>query len=143
MSVMRHRRICVLMNPKSGLGQSLGAIVRDVESHWGGERVDVSYQISRSVEDGQHKTEQAVRSGAETVLVVGGDGMVNSIGGALLGSGVALGVIPAGSGNGFARHFGIPLFIGQAIKALASAECAGNSRAPSSWTANSSMRLRP
>jgi diacylglycerol kinase family enzyme len=110
------------MNPKSGLGQSLGQIVRDVESSWGGERVDVSYQISRSVEDGQRKAEQAVRQGADTVLVVGGDGMVNSIGSALLGTGVALGVIPAGSGNGFARHFGIPLVIGRAIKVLAGAE---------------------
>lgn len=109
------------MNPKSGLGQSLGQIVRDVEANWGGERVDVSYQISRSVEDGQRKTEQAVRQGADTVLVVGGDGMVNSIGGALLGTGVALGVIPTGSGNGFARHFGIPLLIGKAIKVLATA----------------------
>ncbi len=110
------------MNPKSGLGQSLGQIVRDVESNFGGERVDVSYQISRSVEDGQRKTEQAVRQGADSVLVVGGDGMVNSIGGALLGTGVALGVIPSGSGNGFARHFGIPLDIGRAIKSLARAE---------------------
>lgn len=41
--------------------------------------------------------------------MVGGDGMVNTIGRELVGTDVALGVIPAGSGNGFARHFKIPL----------------------------------
>ena len=47
--------------------------------------------------------------------------MVNSIGSVLIGTDTALGVIPAGSGNGFARHFDIPLDLVKAIESLASA----------------------
>ena len=42
-------------------------------------------------------------------MAVGGDGTVNEIARALTGSSTALGIIPAGSGNGLARHHGIPL----------------------------------
>jgi diacylglycerol kinase (ATP) len=55
------------------------------------------------------------------VIVAGGDGTVNTVGRALLGSHVRLGVIPTGSGNGFARHFGIPLQPARAVEALATA----------------------
>jgi diacylglycerol kinase family enzyme len=44
--------------------------------------------------------------------------MVNTVGSVLVGSGVALGVIPTGSGNGFARHFEIPLSPEKAAQAL-------------------------
>jgi diacylglycerol kinase family enzyme len=47
--------------------------------------------------------------------------MVNTVGSILIGSDVALGVIPTGSGNGLARHFDIPLSPAAAVKALASA----------------------
>jgi len=43
------------------------------------------------------------------VVAVGGDGTINEIGSALLGSGVPLGIIPEGSGNGLALYLGIPM----------------------------------
>lgn len=45
----------------------------------------------------------------KAVAVVGGDGTVQSIVGELAGSNIPLGIIPAGSGNDFARALGIPL----------------------------------
>jgi len=54
----------------------------------------------------------------DTLLVIGGDGMVNTIGAELIGSDVALAVLPLGSGNGFARHFGIPLHADRAARVL-------------------------
>jgi diacylglycerol kinase (ATP) len=45
----------------------------------------------------------------KVVAVVGGDGTVQSVVGELAGSSIPLGVIPAGSGNDFARALGIPL----------------------------------
>jgi YegS/Rv2252/BmrU family lipid kinase len=50
----------------------------------------------------------AVRSGADLVIVWGGDGTVNEIGAELVGTSTALGLIPAGSGNGLAGGLGIP-----------------------------------
>ena len=114
------RRVRVLVNPKSGLGTSFDVLREAVETHFG-RTADVAYQFSRDVADGRRKAEGAVRDGVDALIVVGGDGMVNSIGGVLVGTPVALGVIPTGSGNGFARHFGIPLDVPGAVAALARA----------------------
>lgn len=111
----------MLINPRSGMSSSLWEVEEEMEARWGGAGMDLSYQISRSPEDGKAKTRRAIADGADTVVVVGGDGMVNSIGSALIGTDVALGVIPTGSGNGFARHFNVPLSAPRAIAALATA----------------------
>lgn len=50
----------------------------------------------------------ALAGGVHTVLAWGGDGTVNEIGAALAGTNAALGIVPAGSGNGFAHALGIP-----------------------------------
>jgi len=114
-------RVLVLVNPHSGYGATLGGWVEAVEEAWSARGASVSYQISRSVDDGHRKIEQAKRDRVNTVLVAGGDGMVNTVGADLIGTEIALGVLPAGSGNGFARHFGIPLDPAKAAAALASA----------------------
>jgi diacylglycerol kinase (ATP) len=51
---------------------------------------------------------EAVARGAERVIAVGGDGTVSEIAASLVCSSTALAVIPAGSGNDFARAIGIP-----------------------------------
>lgn len=52
---------------------------------------------------------ESVRKGCYAVLVAGGDGTINQVARALAGSKTVLGIIPAGTGNGFARGLGIPL----------------------------------
>lgn len=59
-----------------------------------------------------HATElayQYTRMGFDAVVAVGGDGTVNEVARGLKGSKTAMGVIPMGSGNGFARHLNIPI----------------------------------
>jgi YegS/Rv2252/BmrU family lipid kinase len=45
----------------------------------------------------------------DVVFAVGGDGTVHETAKRLIGRGPALGILPIGSGNGFARHIGLPV----------------------------------
>jgi YegS/Rv2252/BmrU family lipid kinase len=57
----------------------------------------------------------AVAQGARTVLAWGGDGTINEIGSVVAGTASALGIVPAGSGNGFASELGVPWQPAEAI----------------------------
>ena len=59
-----------------------------------------------------HATElahQYARMGFDAVVAVGGDGTVNEVARGLKDTKTALGILPMGSGNGFARHLNIPI----------------------------------
>lgn len=57
----------------------------------------------------------AVVARVPVVCAWGGDGTVNEVARAVAGTGTALGVVPAGSGNGLARELGIPWDPAQAL----------------------------
>lgn len=114
-------KVRILINPNSGLGFALDRIREPLIKYWDKPGNELAIQFSTSKADGQEKARRAVEDGVGRLLVAGGDGMVNSIGSVLIGTKTALGVIPAGSGNGFARHFNTPLDIAKATEALASA----------------------
>ncbi len=111
----------ILINTRSGLGRTGARLFDELRREWADAGYEMSLEYSASIEDGKEKASGAVHNGADTILVVGGDGMVNSIGSVLIGTNTALGVIPAGSGNGFARHFDIPLRPERAVRKLKNA----------------------
>jgi diacylglycerol kinase (ATP) len=53
--------------------------------------------------------DDAEREGCDVVYAVGGDGTVHETAKRLIGRDLALGILPIGSGNGFARHIGLPM----------------------------------
>ena len=57
----------------------------------------------------------AAVSGADLVIVCGGDGTVREVCAELAGTGIPVGIIPAGTGNLLARNLDIPLFLRAAI----------------------------
>ena len=68
-----------------------------------------------------HATElahQFARMGFDAVVAVGGDGTVNEVAQGVRGTQTALGIIPMGSGNGFARHLNIPVKPNKALEML-------------------------
>ena len=67
-------------------------------------------------------TKAAVARGARRVLAWGGDGTINEIASALAFGDAALGIIPAGSGNGLARELGVDWRAGRAIADALQAE---------------------
>jgi len=69
-----------------------------------------------TVEDsGTGQAEQASIDGADLVIVCGGDGTVREVCAELAGTGIPVGIVPAGTGNLLARNLDIPLFIRAAI----------------------------
>lgn len=64
---------------------------------------------SKSAEDAKELAAKFAQNGEPVVLVAGGDGTVNCVVQGLVGTSTALGVIPAGTMNVFARELGMPL----------------------------------
>ena len=61
---------------------------------------------------------EAHGQGFDEVIAVGGDGTINEVARGLMQSGTPMGIVPRGSGNGLARHLGIPLKISDAINQI-------------------------
>jgi YegS/Rv2252/BmrU family lipid kinase len=64
-------------------------------------------------------TRRAVEDGCAMVVAIGGDGTMNEVATALIGTPVIFGLIPCGSGNGLGRHLGIPRAGRGALRTLA------------------------
>lgn len=111
------RKIVFVYNPISG-SHKLLPVVPIIEKFINNDIYD--YEIINTQHKG-HATEIAREYAArryDAVIAVGGDGTVNEVGCGLIGSDTALGIIPCGSGNGLARHLGIPIDPFKAVKWL-------------------------
>lgn len=111
------RKIRVIVNPVSGTRSKRGVadlIERSLLDS--GYDVEVCYTTCRG--DATRLAREAVAMDCYGVLAVGGDGTVNETAVALCGSRTALGIIPLGSGNGLARHVGIPMDVKAALRII-------------------------
>ncbi|MCX6266600.1 MAG: diacylglycerol kinase family lipid kinase [Bacteroidetes bacterium] len=108
------KRVLFIVNPISGIGKQKG-VERMIA-----ERIDQTRYIPSVVYTNApgHATEisrKAAQDGVEIVVAIGGDGTVNEAAAGLVGTETALAIVPAGSGNGLARHLKIPMNLKRAI----------------------------
>jgi diacylglycerol kinase (ATP) len=74
---------------------------------------------SRSPDDPTKLARAAVQDGCPLVIGVGGDGLIQQIADELIYKNTALGIIPTGVGNDFARGLGLPLDLSEACRVIA------------------------
>ena len=107
--------IYLLINPAAGRGKSYrlnSSIIDNVRTHY----ADVKVLTASSIEETRSLIQNVVERGAEKLIVAGGDGIVHLAIQAVARSSTALGIIPSGSGNDFARAIGIPMGIKEAVE---------------------------
>ncbi|UYZ59851.1 diacylglycerol/lipid kinase family protein [Hymenobacter latericus] len=111
-------RLCFIFNPISGTNRRFdlpGLLGRHLGNNHG-----LHYEVwpTQYAGHAEELARTAANQGFGVVVAVGGDGTVNEVGRGLLGTGAAMAVLPRGSGNGLARHLGIPLTMPAAIDLL-------------------------
>ncbi len=111
------RKVALVVNPTSGrgLGARVAPVVR-AELEAGG--LTVEEYTTTCAEDVGRISAEVIASGADAVALVGGDGTIHLGAQVLAKSGLPFGVIPAGTGNDFARGIGVPLKNPKAAAAL-------------------------
>jgi len=114
---MTAKKIKVIINPISGIGQQK-IVPQLIKEQINNDSIQVDIVYTKYAQHATELAQQAVTESYYAVAIVGGDGSVNEVGKALVGSQTALAIIPTGSGNGLARHLKIPLELKSAIELL-------------------------
>ena len=98
-------RLVVVANPSAGGGKA-GRLIGRVDAHLHALGLDHEIRVSESGAELERLARTAAEDGAEIVAVLGGDGSVNGAVNGLLGTKAALAVLPAGTGDDFAKGIG-------------------------------------
>ena len=99
--------VALLVNPVAGAGKAL-SIGRRVAETLRARGIRVEELIGADPAAATQVTAAAVQGGVEALVACGGDGLVHLAIQILAGTPTALGVIPCGTGNDFARSVGLP-----------------------------------
>jgi YegS/Rv2252/BmrU family lipid kinase len=111
------KKVLFIINKYAGTGfqpELEGRIIDIYQS----QNIECSIEFTQSRGHATELARAAVKENFQQVIAVGGDGTVNEVAQGLLNTPVQMGIVPRGSGNGLARHLGIPIDIIAAVKNL-------------------------
>ena len=110
-------RYALIANPAAGGGRAR-KLLPTAERALAARGLGARTVVTESLEHALCAAREAADA-AEIPVVLSGDGLIGQIGGALAGTGAALGIIPGGRGNDLARVLGIPREVNGAVDVLA------------------------
>jgi YegS/Rv2252/BmrU family lipid kinase len=113
-------RARLIANPASGTLRHLGALreLEEAVAYLSKHGLPTELRLTERPGHAVELAREAVRSGMDMVIAAGGDGTVNDVIQALAGHETALGVLPLGTVNVWAREVGIPLYAPDACDVL-------------------------
>ena len=114
---MERQKLLFIINPHSGRHKKF-FIVKKIRKYIDRNIYEPKYIYTEYAGHATVLARQAVEDAFDFVVAVGGDGTVNEVARALVGTKVALGIVPVGSGIGLARHLQIPLDVKNAIRVI-------------------------
>jgi len=105
--------ITCLLNGASTRAQAARALIGPIASEFG---MQAHVIVTRSADELVPLAKRAVSEQHSCVAAGGGDGTVNAVAGAVAGTDTALGVLPIGTLNHFAKDAGIPMDLEEAVR---------------------------
>lgn len=96
--------ISVIVNPIAGKGRAK-QVLPEIQTYLTKHALPYTVHMTESQGDGVRCAKQALAEGCDRVLAVGGDGTAREVAEGLCRSNSVLGIVPAGTGNDFARTF--------------------------------------
>jgi len=109
------RRVYIVANPAAGQStidiKQLNALFQAADIEW-------EVLFTKGEGDAEKLTRRALEEGADVIAAYGGDGTVAEVGGAMLGTGVPLAILPGGTANVMSVELGIPQNFGDAVSIL-------------------------
>lgn len=115
--LIQPKRISFIVNPKAGT--NLQKHIREsVEKHLDHDQFEYGFKYTEHAGHARELALEAIVEGYDIVTAVGGDGSINEVASALIGTNATLGIIPAGSGNGLAMHLGYGRDVEGAVQKL-------------------------
>lgn len=116
---MQQRPFAIIVNPRSGVGQA-----GKLASYLANSLSPDQYELFQTTHAGHavHLAKELAEQNKFTIVAAGGDGTIHEIASVLVDTGQPMGIIPLGSGNGLARHLGIPISISKAIQYLSTSK---------------------
>lgn len=115
--IVQKKEIVFIVNPISGK-ESVEDKCKAIDSVLDSSIYDYKVLVTERAGHAAEIAKACSGRGTDIVVAVGGDGTVNEVASGLIGTQTALGIIPCGSGNGLARHLGIPMNHAKAVELL-------------------------
>jgi len=115
--------VVVIVNSSSGTGCP-PQYERELEARFAAQGCKADVRLVHSGEDIVRTAKEAVAQGAKCVVAAGGDGTVSAVASQVARTPAALGVLPMGTLNHFAKDNGIPLDVDESIAVIASGNVA-------------------
>jgi diacylglycerol kinase (ATP) len=110
------KKALFVINPVAG-GKTKDHVPQLIQQHLNKEAVEPTIVFTEEAGHAHWLAKEASKT-YDSIIAVGGDGTVNEVASAVVGSKAALGILPFGSGNGLARFLSIPMDTAKAIQTI-------------------------